>query len=168
MGAKNKSARGLLKEKQIPVLPVPIARAKPVELSAHEEVEDELARLFRSMHLMSERDIDATMTRVFQAMMKMGQEGPVGSTELSRQSGLNRITVIHHLKRLESAGVVHKQETKYVLRCSSVEKLMDKMRGDMLKQFEEMDRMARDIDRAFVEDFERYSHGKRGKRKEKQ
>lgn len=136
-------------------------------ISNREELEGELSKLFRSMHLMSERDIDATVTRVFRAMMRMGREGPVGSTELSRESGLNRITVIHHLKRLESAGVVEKRESKYVMRVQSIEEMMEGMREGMMRQFEEMDRMARDLDRAFLEDFERLEHGRTRKRKEK-
>ena len=146
---------------------VGVLGAEERQITAQEEVEEELARLFRTMHLMSERDIDATMTRVFRAMMRMGRE-PVGSTELSRQAGLNRITVIHHLKRLENAGVVEKRETKYVMRVQSIEEMMDEMRSDMEKQFEEMERMARELDRAFLSDVERFGYGKRiTKREEK-
>jgi predicted transcriptional regulator len=156
MGARNRRGKALQEQKEGKSLPVIAQIEHHGQLTAHEEVEEELAKLFRSMHLMSERDIDATMTRVFQAMMRMGREGPVGSTDLSRASGLNRITVIHHLKRLENAGVVEKHESKYVMRVRSIEEMMDGMRIDMLKQFEEMDRMARDLDRAFLDDFERY------------
>jgi predicted transcriptional regulator len=127
------------------------------QLDTPEDVEEELTKLFRSMHLMSERDVDATVTRVFRAMMQMGREEPVGSTDISRFSGLNRITVIHHLKRLEIAGVVKKQEAKYVLRCQSVEGLMEEMRSDMERQFEQMEALARQIDLEFGM-FEREIH----------
>jgi len=182
MGEQKKRGGALQKQTRMPVVRASGKageRAREIVLGARElgheerqianreELEEELSKLFRSMHLMSERDLDATVTRVFRAMMRMGREGPVGSTELSKESGINRITVIHHLKRLESAGVVEKHESKYMLRVRSMEEMMEEMREDMLRQFEEMDQMARELDRAFMNDFEGLNYGKRAKREEK-
>ena len=112
-------------------------------------IDGELSELCRMMRIMSERDTDGTLPQVLKAMMVEGRDKPVGGSELSRVSGLNRITVIHHLRRLEVAGFVRRSEGKYVLRVQSAEDMLMEFRKDMEKNFAEMDEMARQIDEQF-------------------
>ena len=91
-------------------------------------IDGELSELCRMMRIMSERDTDGTLPQVLKAMMVEGRDKPVGGSELSRVSGLNRITVIHHLRRLD---------------------MLMEFRKDMEKNFAEMDEMARQIDEQF-------------------
>ena len=116
---------------------------------AEGEIDAELAELCRMMRIMSERDTDGTLPQVLKAMMIGARDRPVGGSELSRASGLNRITVIHHLKRLEVAGFVRRSEGKYVLCVQSAEDMLMEFRKDMEKNFAEMDEMARQIDEQF-------------------
>ncbi|VVC01901.1 Uncharacterised protein [uncultured archaeon] len=119
---------------------------------AEEQELVELAKLCRMMKLMSERDTDATLAQVLKTMLEHSRSQPVGGSELSKMSGLNRITVIHHMKRLESAGFVRRQETKYVLRVQSAEEMLLEFRKEMEREFEQMDELAREIDRFFDEE----------------
>jgi len=113
------------------------------------EVDEELSELCRMMRLMSERDVDATLPQVLKAMLLCSRDGPVGGSELARASGINRITILHHLRRLESAGFVERREGKYALRVSSAEDMLMEFRKEMERAFAEMDEMAREIDAHF-------------------
>jgi DNA-binding MarR family transcriptional regulator len=130
-----------------------------------EDIDNELSALCRMMRIMSERDTDGTLPQVLKVMMVEGRGKPVGGSELSRVSGLNRITVIHHLKRLEGAGFVRRQEGKYVLRVQTAEDMLIEFRKEMEKSFAEMDEMARQIDEQF-ESFEREFEERHRKRRQ--
>ena len=114
-----------------------------------EKLDGELSELCKMMKLMSERDVDSTLVQVLKTMLIHSRARPLGGSELSKISGLNRITVIHHMKRLESAGFVAHQETKYVLRVSSAEGMLLEFRKEMERTFAEMDELAREIDSCF-------------------
>lgn len=111
----------------------------------------ELVSLCRKMRLMSERDTDATLPQVLKVMMLHSRGQPVGGSELSELSGINRITIIHHLKRLENAGLVQRQESKYVLRVRSAEDMILEFRKEMERSFAEMDDLAREFDEQFAQ-----------------
>ncbi len=111
---------------------------------------DEIIQLCRMMRIMSERDTEATVAEVMRALLKQAPEKPMGSTEVSRITRLNRITCIHHLKRLEVAGVVQREGVKYRLRSANAEELVNEMRRDTLRMFAEMNTLARDIDEEFA------------------
>ena len=118
---------------------------KPNMKRSERDVEHELVELCRGIRLISGRDTDGTVVEVFRrVLVKRGT--PVGSTELSRDSRLNRITCIHHLKRLASMGILERDDGKYKLRGSSVEGVIDKMRENTLAMFEEMEQLAKKID----------------------
>ncbi|MCX8196964.1 MAG: ArsR family transcriptional regulator [Candidatus Micrarchaeota archaeon] len=114
-------------------------------------LDSDLALLCKMMRIMSERDTARTLPQVLKLMLIEGKGKAVGGSELSRLSGLNRITVIHHLKRLEEAGFVRRIEGKYVLRFHSAEEMLIEFRKEMEKAFMEMDELARQIDEQFAE-----------------
>lgn len=121
-----------------------LARKPPAQ-----DADTELVELCRMMRLMSERDVDATLAQVLKTMMVSARDRPVGGSELAKASGINRITIIHHLKRLEIAGFVRRDEGKYVMRVHSAEDMLMEFRKDMEEAFAEMDELAREIDEQF-------------------
>jgi predicted transcriptional regulator len=116
-----------------------------------DDPDSELVELCRKMRLMSERDTDATLPQVLKVMMVHSHGQPVGGSELSEISGINRITIIHHMKRLEVAGFVKRQEGKYILKVQSAEDMILEFRKDMERTFAEMDEMARGFDEQFAQ-----------------
>lgn len=94
-----------------------------VQKNKNQSIDGELAELCKMMRIMSDRDTDGTLPQVLKVLMVESRGKPVGGSELSRASGINRITIIHHLKRLEGAGLVRRQEGKYILRVSSAEEI---------------------------------------------
>jgi DNA-binding MarR family transcriptional regulator len=126
-------------------------KAELLQAKKPETVDDELIVLCRKMRLMSERDVDATLAQVLKSMMLHSRGQPIGGSELSKESGINRITVIHHLRRLEGAGFVSRTEGKYILRVRSAEDMLLEFRKEMERSFVEMDDLAREIDEQFAE-----------------
>ena len=130
-----------------------MAKQKTVVILARKDAnpEGELVELCRKMRLMSERDTDATLPQVLRVMMVHSHGQPVGGSELSELSGINRITIIHHMKRLEGAGFVRREEGKYILRVRSAEDMILEFRKEMERNFAEMDEMAREFDEQFAQ-----------------
>ncbi len=114
-----------------------------------QDIDAELAELCKMMRIMSERDTDGTLPQVLKAMMVEGKGKPVSGSDLSRISGINRITIIHHLGRLEDAGLVRRSEGKYILKVQSAEDMLVEFRKEMERHFELMDEMARLFDEQF-------------------
>ena len=133
-----------------------MANQKPLMAAARKAdgPDEELVELCRMMRLMSDRDTDATLPQVLKAMLLEARGKPVGGSELSKSSGINRITIIHHLRRLEDAGFVRRMDGKYVLRVQTAEEMLLEFRKEMEQAFSEMYELAREIDSQFA-DFER-------------
>jgi DNA-binding MarR family transcriptional regulator len=127
-------------------------KPKPELVSARKEPnpDGELIELCRRMRLMSERDTDATLPQVLKVMLVHSHGQPVGGSELSELSGINRITIIHHMKRLEGAGFVQRREGKYILRVQTAEDMILEFRKEMERTFAEMDDLAREFDEQFA------------------
>ncbi|MEM4634057.1 MAG: helix-turn-helix domain-containing protein [Candidatus Anstonellaceae archaeon] len=125
---------------------------------------DGLVELCRMMRLMSERDTDATLPQVLKIMLLEARDRPVGGSELSRASGINRITILHHLRRLEAAGFVRRINGKYIMRVQSAEEMILEFRKEMEEAFSQMDELAREIDAHFAEIEKQYF--KQNKRKQ--
>ncbi|OIO21448.1 hypothetical protein COV61_05260 [Candidatus Micrarchaeota archaeon CG11_big_fil_rev_8_21_14_0_20_47_5] len=138
-----------------------------IRIIKREEPEEPLIRLCRGMNMLTERDTDATLVEIMKSLMEM-EEREIGCSELARQTGLNRITCIYHMNRLEKAGVVEKEEKKYRLVIDNFEGLVEGMRKRMERDFEEFEKMAREIDENFSFEGERkeIEEGRRGGRKE--
>jgi DNA-binding MarR family transcriptional regulator len=127
------------------------AELVPARKAGGGDPDSELIELCRKMRLMSERDTDATLPQVLKVMMVHSHGQPVGGSELSEISGINRITIIHHMKRLEGAGFVKRKEGKYILKVQSAEDMILEFRKDMERTFAEMDEMAREFDEQFAQ-----------------
>ncbi|MFH1306622.1 MAG: hypothetical protein ABIH83_03125 [Candidatus Micrarchaeota archaeon] len=117
-------------------------RASPAALTE----EDELERLCRSIRLVSRRDLDGTVTTVIRTMLEESADSPIGSSELAGLARLNRITVMHHLKRLENAGIVQRKQHKYLILPSGFSEIVRRMRGEMDMMMNEAEVLAERID----------------------
>ncbi|HII53953.1 hypothetical protein COT30_02750 [Candidatus Micrarchaeota archaeon CG08_land_8_20_14_0_20_49_17] len=113
-----------------------------------EEIEDEkkkkLARLCELLGLRSERDTEGTVLRVLEFMIVSGP-GHVSATSLSRESGLNRITCLHHLKRLSISGLVARQHGTYSMSVD-LDQYVEIRMQKMMEEFKAMKRLAREIE----------------------
>ena len=72
-------------------------------------------------------------------------EGPETSTELSR--GLaKRTTTVYHIGKLVRAGIIVKRGSKYALREETFERLIEELKRDVDRVFEDLLRVAKELD----------------------
>tara|TARA_Y100000310_G_scaffold345695_1_gene468414 strand:+ start:2939 stop:3334 length:396 start_codon:yes stop_codon:yes gene_type:complete len=108
-------------------------------------INKELQWLSESLGLFSERDKERSCFRVFLAILEARR--PVTSDELAYKLELSRATVIHHLHKLIAAGIVIVQNNTYALRAKNLETTLKKMKADVLSAYEEIELVAREIDK---------------------
>lgn len=105
----------------------------------------EIQWLSESLGLFSERDKDRSCFRMFLTILQAKK--PLTSDELAFQLKLSRATVIHHLEKLIAAGLVFSEDNKYSLRSKNLESTLKKMKLDVLSAYEEMEEIAKEIDK---------------------
>ncbi|MDE1798372.1 MAG: winged helix-turn-helix transcriptional regulator [Candidatus Micrarchaeota archaeon] len=127
-----------------------VVRARPVLAPPRPEKDDELERFCRSMQLVTRRDMDGTATTVLRAILEETPDQPVGSSELAARTRINRVTIIHHLNRLEEVGLVEHTEHKYRLSVAGFGEMVRKIRADTEKMLDEAEELAREIDKEYA------------------
>ena len=113
--------------------------------------DDGFERLCRSLRILNTRDMDGTVTVVFRSILVSARERPIGSSELAKTTRLNRVTIIHHLQRLERLGVLEHERHKYRLRVSGLSEMVERMQTEMLESLSEARSMAVELDRHFLQ-----------------
>lgn len=108
--------------------------------------EEELTDLCQMLGLTSERDVDQTAARVFRIVLTDGKGG-VKSVEVAQKGNLNRITAIHHLKRLESQGVVQKKENKYFFAFNDLEDFIDDYEKKERERFHRIKKLVTELEK---------------------
>ncbi len=113
-----------------------------------ENINDELQFLGESLGLFSERDKDKSCFRIFIVLIKALKAGhKLSSDEIAELTNLTRGTVIHHLNRLMESGIVVSQRNHYMLAVDSMEELVGLVRNNLMKTFDHLKPIAKNIDK---------------------
>ena len=116
---------------------------KPVEKG----VNSDLQWFSESLGLFGERDKEKSCFRVFLELIKAARRGKgLHSDEIAIKSHLSRATVIHHLHKLMESGLVLSENNKYILRVSNLENLIEELKKDATRAFEDLQNIAKDLD----------------------
>ncbi|MFH0701513.1 MAG: hypothetical protein V2A62_03690 [Candidatus Woesearchaeota archaeon] len=107
-------------------------------------INDELQWIASSLGLFNERDKDSSCFRVFITLVKNPK--PQSSDEIAHKLSLTRGTAVHHLHRLIDSGIVVKEKEGYLLREGNIERLIEQIHHDMENVFQEMKKIAKEID----------------------
>ena len=83
------------------------------------------------------------------------------SKELNKELDLPRSTVIYHLNRFMSSGLVVRKGTRYYLRASDFETTIQELQSEMLMEFNRMMQFASKLDEIMEDEI----NGRRKKRK---
>jgi predicted transcriptional regulator len=113
--------------------------------SPDDELNSEVQWLSESLGLFSQRDKDRSCFRLFIALIQSKKS--LSSDELAYKLNLSRATVIHHLNKLISAGLVVIDNNRYVLRERNLELCLKRIKEDILSTFEEIESEAKQIDK---------------------
>ena len=110
-------------------------------------VNEDLQWFCSSLGLFSLRDKNSSCFRIFIELLKAARhERPISSDEIAARLGLTRGTVVHHLNKLISSGLISTEANSYVLRVSSLEELVELVKKDTLDVFEQLRSVAQELD----------------------
>lgn len=108
---------------------------------------NELQWFGTSLGLFNLRDKDKSCFRVFIELLKAAKhDKPLTSDEIAYKLGLSRGTVIHHINKLIESGIVIHQNNRYMLRVNNLEVLVDEIKKDAERAFDDLKRVAKEID----------------------
>jgi predicted transcriptional regulator len=131
----------ILKEYQkITIINYPIPRFR--------NLNEELIWLGSSLGLFSLRDKDKSMFRIFIELLKSAKKNiPISSDEIAESLSLSRGTVVHHINKLLSFGLVVTKNNRYILRVDNLSELIDELEKDAMDTLKELKEIAKDIDK---------------------
>lgn len=113
-----------------------------------DNLNQELQYLGQSLGLFSERDKDKSCFRIFIVLVKaLKSQKRLTSDDIALQTQLTRGTVIHHLNRLMESGIVLNQKNYYMLSVDSIEELVEIVKNNVVKTFDNLKTTAKNIDK---------------------
>ena len=111
------------------------------------DVNEQLQWLGGSLGLFNPRDKDRSCFRIFITLLKSAKaKKEISSDELAAMTGLSRGTVVHHLNKLMSAGLVEGYKSRYVLRVDNLEALISKLEQDVQQTLDRLREIASQVD----------------------
>lgn len=114
---------------------------------AEKDVNKDLQWFSESLGLFGDRDKEKSCFRVFLELIKASRrKKALSSDELALRANLTRATVIHHLHKLIESGLVVHNENMYLLRVENLENLVTELRKDIMRTFEDLQDIAKDLD----------------------
>ena len=116
-------------------------------LPGDKSLNEELQWLGSSLGLFNTRDKDKSCFRIFIELLKTTkQHRPISSDQLSLKLDLSRGTVVHHLHKLESSGIVITEHKGYILRVDNLKRLIDEIETDIQRACKDLKEIAERID----------------------
>jgi len=111
------------------------------------DINEELQWLGSSLGLFNLRDKDKSCFRIFIELLKRTSKKGLTSDELAYRLNLSRGTIVHHVKKLRGSGLVVFRNKKYFMRVDSLNDLVDEVKKDMDRAYDDLKDVAKDIDR---------------------
>ncbi len=121
-----------------------IKKLKPLP---ERNLEKDLEWLCDSFGIIRERDKEKTGFKIFKILLKSTKEGDsLRINEITKKIKISRTTVVHHLRYMEECGVIVEKNRNYELRMNSLHEMVDEIERDILRSFDEIRQIAKDID----------------------
>lgn len=131
---------------------------KPLSRPSRETTEELVKWFCKVFDLEEEMEPDMLREIISKSISGEG----VTSKELYEKMGIPRSTVIYHLNRFISVGLIVRKGRKYFLRSMSMEDTITELQEDMLREFNRLTEFAEKFDELIMREL----YGKRGRRKE--
>lgn len=133
---------------------------RQIQKPQKEDVDSLVTWFLKSLDL-SEKE-DELEPELLKSIAEANFEGSgITSLELHARLETPRTTVIYHLNRFISSGLVVRKGRKYFLRATDMESTFEEMQADMVREFNRMMEIAEKFDQMMMGDL----HGKREQRK---
>lgn len=118
---------------------------KPVSKKTTEDLE----WFCRSLGLLGSRDKEKTGLKIFRLLvLATREETPLSVDDIVKETKLSRTAVVHHLKTMESLGLIVKESGGYYLREANLEELVDELFLDLERTMKSIREIAEDLDKA--------------------
>jgi len=114
-----------------------------------QEKEDDLERFCTSLRILTKRDRSKTIVTILRALMHLPPSQPISASSLAQSIALNRITVLHHLSRLQKLGLIKREKGKFYLSDHSFSRFVLKAKQESDRVFEEILKIANKLDQEF-------------------
>src|SRR3989338_3969907 len=111
------------------------------------DVNQDLQWLSHSLGLFTERDKEKSCFRIFVELIKSTHKNQLlNSDQIAARTHLSRATIIHHLNKLIESGLVVPYKGGYILRVDNLETLLEEIKKDALRIFEDLQEIAGELD----------------------
>lgn len=102
-----------------------------------------------TLGLFNLRDKDRSCFRIFVVLLKdlKNEDEGLSSDEIADNTSLSRGTVVHHLNRLISSGLVVSERNKYSLKVNNLQELVDVVQKDVDKAFVDLRNVGGKLDK---------------------
>ncbi len=107
--------------------------------------------LYELQWLMEALGISERFSRGYaEILMRIAKKGAsrIGTGTLAEERGEKRTTLVYHINRLISMGLLVREGRDLQLRASNFERTIEEIERDVLRMFEDMKRVAREVDEA--------------------
>ncbi len=119
----------------------------PAPPPASRDVNADLQWFCTSLGLVGNRDKNHSQFRIFIILLKAQQGGQgISSDTIAQATALSRATVIHHLAKLETAGMVAAEHDRYRLSVDSTSSLVQSLEEEMHRSLQELQEVSKRID----------------------
>ncbi len=120
---------------------------KRVERPYSDALDEEFNWLCQTLGFFEPIDKDKTASNVFREIVKDTEKGrAVSSSELSGRLEMSRGSIINHLNNLLRSGLIVREGRLYRARGRSVFRTVEEIEEDILRVFERMKKISREID----------------------
>jgi hypothetical protein len=110
---------------------------------------DDLEAFTQMLNLVSARDTNRTALQVFRWVLANSAQG-ISSSTMSDACDMNRLTCLHHLKRMEDLGIVRNVDGRYVMETEGMEAYIDGLEKEAKETFTALRELAKKIDQKYA------------------
>ena len=123
-------------------------RLARLEIPPAGNISEDIEFICRSFGYFSQRDKQGTAGKIFQVLVEDSSTDSAGLTsdEIAEKLHLTRGAIVYHLNDFIAAGLVTREKNLYRLRSKSLQKSIEEVMRDAQRIFEDMMKIAHDID----------------------
>ena len=112
-----------------------------------DNINEELQWLGGTLGLFNQRDKDKSCFRIFITLLRnVKSERGMSSDQIADQLKLTRGTVVHHLNKLMSSGIVVTERNKYILSVENLDSLVSEVEEHIQKTLRDVREIAKTVD----------------------
>lgn len=111
------------------------------------DINKDLQWFCTSLGLVGNRDKNLSTFRIFIVLLKASKANKeLSSDNIAHDTDLSRATVIHHLGKLASSGIILEDHERYRLAVDNLEQLVQHLKAEIEHNIKDLEEISRRID----------------------